>query len=251
MLEDYSCPLQVAKQNLMFPSVPNSPELDALNARVAECDKHHHFYHYKSSWMHLAYANALRAAGNGEAAKKHYKAAIFQDHLNEEAKTALAFPSPLTGEGGAKHRMGVNESDITITPTRLSGDLPRQGGGEKTYDTHITTGAIEALITFEASLGWEKDVSVELCRNGQYEEALKICAARHDAYHHHASASHVARGKWFEDNSYPDLAIADYSKALDLNGKNTGAITSRARVYRAKNNLRLAEEDETRLKALA
>lgn len=202
----------------MHPSVPKSPELDSLNTRVAECDRHHHFYHYKSSWMHLSYADALKAQGHMDEAMKQYKAAWFQDHQNAHANAALS---------------GKDRSALPA------------------YTMHIETGAIEALVTFEASLGWEADTSVALCLGGDFAEALQVCAKRHDAYHHHASGAHLARGTWFEENGLHDLAVADYSKALDLNGKNIDAIRSRARLYRMKDNIRLAEADEAKLKAIA
>jgi predicted negative regulator of RcsB-dependent stress response len=179
-----------------------------FDAALRACDAHHHFYHYKSSWMHLCYGHALRAKGDENSAAVQYKSAIFQDHLNEEAK------------------------------------------GKGTYNTHITTGAIDALSVFETSLGWEEDISVALCKTGEFEAALKVCAARHDRYHHYASDLHKKRGDYYAGAGALDLAIADYSKALDLYGKNRTALRARAAAYRLKDSARLAEADEMQLISL-
>lgn len=212
-------------------SANHSSHLDALNRDVAACDQHHHLYHYKSSHMHLCYGLHLRASGDEAAARKEFEAAVFQDHLNSQAKEAL---SSLQGNAAA-----IQSGSPRST---------RHDGGA--YDTHIQTHAIERLATFEASLGWEPDTSMVRLAVGEYLEALRICNDRHQRYHRHASNAHLSRGRWHEAQGNLDLAIADYSKALDLNSKNQDALHARATLYRLKENPRLAEADEARLKAI-
>lgn len=161
--------------------------LEELDAAVAYSDQHHHFYHYKASYLHLCYAEFLRAQGRLEEARKQYEAAWFQDHQNGWAV-------------GWESRESPHE-----------------------YQAHITSGAIEKLAAFEASLGLAADSSMALCAAEKFEEALAECARRHEHYHHHASGVHVARGDYYMACGEADLALADYSKALDLWRKNPDA----------------------------
>ncbi len=184
--------------------------LETLNTLVAACDAHHHFYHYKSSWLHLCLADTLRQSGDEPGARKHYEAALFQDHLNMQAKNALG--PPPSGEQG-------------------------------NYDSYITSGAIPALAAFEQSLGWEPDTSMVLSEAGAFGEAVRVFAARHDRYHRHASDMHLRRGLYFLRAGETDLAIADFSKALDLHRHNVEALRERAGAYRLKGNERLAQQD--------
>ena len=58
------------------------------------------------------------------------------------------------------------------------------------------------------------------------------------------SAEHLVRGRQWLKQGENDLAISDFTKALDLYRGNTEARIARAQAYRAKGNWRLAEEDE-------
>jgi tetratricopeptide (TPR) repeat protein len=202
----------------------------SCNGQLA-CDRYHHFYHYKSSYQHLMLAQKLNAAGDEEGATKHFKAALFQDHLNEAAKIG--------------HAELVSASISKLHQPELLPDGSRNKFGMTKYDTHITSGAIEALVTYERSLGWEEDASMELCARGKFAEALAISSERHDRYHRHASDEHLKRGKEFLRAGEIDLAIADFSKALDLYRGNKEARAARAGAYRAKGNDALAQQDES------
>lgn len=178
------------------------PTLAELDAMVAGCDRHHYLYHYKSSYQHLCYAEHLRERGELERAGEQYAAAVFQDHQNTFAKDWQARTQPAN------------------------------------YDMHIQSNAIALLAVYEATLGWETDSSMELLVCGQYEKAIAMSSARHDAYHKHASGAHVLRGEYNMQAGELDLAIADFSKALDLWRGNAQATVLRD----ACRDRRLAEE---------
>lgn len=209
--------------------IPASEYLEVLHPRVAACDSMHHYYHYIGSWMHLCYAQHLRQIGDDAGARKQFKAALFQDHLNVVAQAALEAlkrtSSPLGGEGGVR--------------------------GKTTYDTHITSGAVEALRVYEASLGWEPDSSMEWMARDEFAEALHIFGGRHERYHRHASGLHQRRAELFLQMGQADLAINDLTKALDLDRHNQEAMRLRASLYAERGSRQLAEADELRLARLA
>ncbi|MEI7670298.1 MAG: hypothetical protein WCJ33_09475, partial [Pseudomonadota bacterium] len=78
-------------------------------------------------------------------------------------------------------------------------------------------------------------------------EAIRLSQIKHDEYHDFASLEHVKRGRLFYAISEIDLAISDFTKALDLNNKNIEALHERAKCYRIKGNIRMAQEDECRI----
>ncbi len=77
-----------------------------------------------------------------------------------------------------------------------------------------------------------------------FAEAIRLSHVSHDVYHRLASGEHYKRGKAFLLDENFDLAIADFTKALDLHPQNLLARQARAHAYKAKGNIRLSEEDE-------
>jgi tetratricopeptide (TPR) repeat protein len=75
-------------------------------------------------------------------------------------------------------------------------------------------------------------------------ESIKLSHIKHDEYHKLASNIHVQRGIEFMRQEELELAIMDFSKALDLYNNNHEALRQRAKAYRLKGNVRLAENDE-------
>jgi tetratricopeptide (TPR) repeat protein len=76
---------------MMF--LPELPDNDSLQLATCNmqlsalpCDAWHHYYHYQSSAQYLWLAETLRALGKTKEARTAYERALFQDHLNEEAK---------------------------------------------------------------------------------------------------------------------------------------------------------------------
>ncbi len=78
----------------------------------------------------------------------------------------------------------------------------------------------------------------------EFSEAVRLSHIRHDVYHRFASQQHVWRGEKLFDEGHIDLAIADFTKALDLYDGNKDAMKARAVAYYAKGNIRLAQADE-------
>jgi tetratricopeptide (TPR) repeat protein len=96
------------------------------------------------------------------------------------------------------------------------------------------------------------------CRflKGEYEaarddfmEAVRLSHILHDSYHRAASDAHLARGRELLKEGSLDLAINDFTKALDLHRANEQALAARARAYRQKGSIALAEADERSLSA--
>jgi tetratricopeptide (TPR) repeat protein len=77
-----------------------------------------------------------------------------------------------------------------------------------------------------------------------FMEAIRLSHQKHDSYHRAASEEHLQRGRGFLKLGKLDLAINDFTKALDLHRKNKDALAARAQAYRAKGSVQLAEIDE-------
>lgn len=83
-----------------------------------------------------------------------------------------------------------------------------------------------------------------------FAAALAVIVHEHDAYHRQASDLHMQRGQLLCGGENWDLAIADFTKALDLHTGNLKALAERAGAYTKKGSRKMAEEDEERLKKL-
>lgn len=219
------------------------------------CDAYHHYYHYQSSAQYLWLAETLRILGKTNEAIVAYNNAIFQDHFNQEAldgkKQLLAEKSfPLCVPRYDKHPVMDAEFCASI------GELPN--AGTKSHDKAAAAylagnyALILSLISPDTMHGNSRFLLgkcwFHLQRYGKatdnFKEALRISHSYHDRYHHYASTQHFLRGatQFYGDNI--DLAIADFSKALDLNRHNAEARLARARAYKAKGNLRMAQMDD-------
>jgi Tfp pilus assembly protein PilF len=79
-------------------------------------------------------------------------------------------------------------------------------------------------------------------------EAVRASHLAHDAYHRRASDAHLARGQQFLAAGEVELAIQDFTKALDLHRGNKVALAARASAYRLKGSELLAQADEIDIK---
>jgi tetratricopeptide (TPR) repeat protein len=231
--------------------LPVSPLDESLRA----CDRQHHYYHYQSSVQYLWLARTYEALGEYEEARVCYDKAIFQDHWNREAiigkqQGFLGFIEPPTYD---KHPLFdlefCTELGISPTPASLAHD-----------------DAVHAMLRhdYESAIhGFDRAIQVDLTHSNSYfgkgkcaflmqdyilasicfREAIRLSHLAHDGYHRHASDLHAQRARWYERKGEVDLAIADYSKALDLNTRNLEARTSRGLLYQVKGNTRMAEAD--------
>jgi tetratricopeptide (TPR) repeat protein len=221
------------------------------------CDTYHHYYHYQSSAQYLWLAETLRALGRRKEALAAYERAIFQDHFNEEALEGKKDVTRVT-----RHVPRYNKHPFFDLEFRgLIGELPDDA--TKPHDegaTALLAGDIpKALLKLDEAIAaaphhgnsyFTRGKCYYLERNfeavlADFTEAIRLSHRRHDAYHRAASADHLARGREFLKRGEPDLAVSDFTKALDLYRGNKEALKARAEAYRAKGNAKLAEEDET------
>jgi tetratricopeptide (TPR) repeat protein len=233
---------------------------ESLHEAVAQSDARHPHYHYQASWQSLCLAVACDGLGRKEEARAAYKAALFQDHLNRFAREGLAgkrFDAlpPYRGHAGrdADFRAAIGEA--ANESSRL------HDAAAKAFAAGDAAGALALLRTLlarepEHANGWNLKGQIhfaaaepEAAREA-FAEAVKHMAAAHDAYHKRASGMRLMRGQAYARTGELDLAINDFTKALDLHAGNTEALQARAQAYRRKENPRMGEQDELRLAAL-
>lgn len=209
------------------------------------CDQWHHYYHYQASAQYVWLAETLCALGKWEEAKEAYTKAVFQDHQNQEAIEGqkgrrLLAKAPLYD----KHPI----SDIAFCSS--VGQLPAEA-------THIHDEAATFLQSGDVSMAlvlFNKAISTEPMHSNsffgrakcwfalqKYEkaradfaEAVRLSHLHHDAYHRMASGEHVQRGQAFLAAGQIDLAIADFTKALDLYRGNKEALMAKEEAYKRK-----------------
>ena len=222
--------------------------------KILACDLYHHNYHYQSSAQYLWLAQTLVILGRLEEAKFAYEKAIFQDHFNQEALARL------------------NSLDVSNTPPQYDnhplydGEFQASIGEQLNTETILHDKAVnlylqgkidEALQLLEPSKNHSNSYFlIGKCHLSQqnykqaavdFLEAIRLSHLKHDEYHIFASNQHLKRGQEFLANGEIDLAIADFSKSLDLYSKNQEAIRARANAYQIKGNFRLAELDQANL----
>ena len=83
-----------------------------------------------------------------------------------------------------------------------------------------------------------------------FNHAITLSSEQHDAYHQFASVGHMRRGKLSFFLGNRELAINDYTKALDLYPKNVDALLARANCYKGKGNIANAIADYTAVIAI-
>ena len=192
--------------------------------------------------------------GREEEAGSALERSIFQDHFNAEALEAkknaarTAVPNydkhPLLDEPFLK---SIGKQSLAQTSNH---DRAASAFAERDYEKGCS------LLDKAIGSGPPHSNSFFLrgkCRfmQGQYglaqedfSEAIRLSHMEHDAYHRAASEEHFKRGLDYYSREELDLAVSDFTKALDLHRGNKKALEARANAYRAKGNVQLAEADE-------
>jgi tetratricopeptide (TPR) repeat protein len=224
------------------------------------CDAWHHHYHYQSSAQYLWLAETLAALEKPDGAVAAYDKAVFQDHLNVaaiEGKKKVAGRKLQVADvlqhaaSYAKHPLLDAEFCISTggqpdesTPFHdkaagyyLAGDYMRALAILPVDILHGNSRFLRGKCWFRLK-EYEK-----ACED--LSEAVRLSHLRHDAYHRFASRQHFLRGERFLNEGGIDLAIAGFTRALDLHGGNKDARKARAAAYYAKGNIRLAQADES------
>lgn len=231
--------------------LPASPFDEPLRV----CDRQHHYFHYQSSAQYLWLARTYDALGEYEEAKNCYDKAIFQDHLNMEAIEGKQYGHQgiVTPPKYDKHPSRDRDFCAAIGQPVSSVTLVHDQG-VLFMETHQYE---KAFLCFDAAVYESPEHSNSYFGRGKcqfiqqqfvaacsdFREAIRLSHHMHDSYHRNASDLHAQRARWFETQGEMDLAIADYSKALDLFRQNRDVRLSRSALYRKKGNVRMAEED--------
>lgn len=247
--------------------------LEELNKAVTLSDQYHHYYHYQGSYQYTLLAECHAYLDELGEALAAYKKAVFQDHTNPRALMGLKAvennqPLPL---GLPEYtRMVEYDSDLShyiflpgerpLKPEKTH-TAPEENNASSLYDAAIHAinkkDTDKAREYFILTLKLNPEHSKAAFGLGRiafekhaYRDALvwikKACAMlseEHDAYHWTSSFHRLWRGEVYEAMGDADMAIADYSKAIDLQGKNTDAYLARAKAYLAKGNAAAAEAD--------
>lgn len=220
------------------------------------CDAYHHYYHYQSSAQYLWLAETLVILNKICDAEIVYNKAIFQDHFNQAAIDGLnnlEKPKIIAVPVYDKHPIYDAEFCQSIG-RKISLETEVH---DKAVDLYLASKFDEAISLLEQNFEHSNShFLMGKCyfAKQEYENAEKqflyaiaISHKSHNEYHIFASNQHLARGKEFFVSGELDLAIADFSKSLDLYPKNQETIRARANAYQSKGNYQLAELDNANL----
>jgi len=212
--------------------------------KILACDLYHHNYHYQSSAQYLWLAQCWIILGRAEEAKFAYEKAIFQDHFNQEALQGLnSLEASNTTPQYDKHPLYDAEFQESIGEKAPDETILH----DKAVDLYLQGEIDAALQLLEPSKNHSNSYFLRgKCYFSQqnyehsvadFREAIRLSHLKHDEYHICASNQHLKRGQEFLANGEIDLAIADFSKSLDLYSKNQEAIRARENAYQIKANL--------------
>lgn len=211
------------------------------------CDSYHHYYHYQSSTQYLWLARACYLLGADAQAQEAIKKALFQDHFNAEA---LA----IKNKGGIgdiahtydKHPLFDTQFCDSVGRRHDAATVPHDEGVHAVLRGDMAT----AVEKFAQALGASPAHSnshlwMGKCRlamgdatgaKKSFQEAIRLAHLDHDSYHKAASVEHLKRARAFMSRGEFDLAINDYTKALDLDRTNQDATTERTAAQKVRAN---------------
>ena len=170
--------------------------------------------------------------GQKKEAVAAYDKALFQDHFNEAAMAGKERETR-DGERGIrgfkydKHplldgefRMSIGEVPCAVS--RLH-DAGVRGSDIACFNAAIALDPSHSNSYFARGKYWFAEKSYDrACTD--FREAIALSHIKHNDYHRLASGEHLARGKAFLNAGELDLAVNDFTKALDLWPQNQDAI---------------------------
>ncbi len=226
-------------------------------------DLFHHYYHYQASAQYLWLAETCLTLGAHEDAIFAINKALFQDHFNAAAlalKTEISQKNTRSPQAPIYHKHTLTDARFR----ELVGEPPSEATRlhDKGISAYSAGDFTAALAYFDTATAIEPDHSnsyfsrakcffaLQRFERAEHDlrKAIRLSHMRHDHYHRSASAAHLTRGYSFLRQGQIDLAIADFSKALDLWHGSTAAFEARAQAYLQKGNETLANEDRRRAK---
>ena len=209
-----------------------------LGLGALPCDAYHHFYHYQSSAQYTLLARTCFMLGLQDEAKAALTKAIFQDHFNPEALamkaavTANSVPQsydkhPLS-DAAFRASVGLPADEVALLhdsalALRLNGDVE---GAARQFSEALVLAPDHSNSHFGLARCLFAQADYQQAQH-HLQEAVRLSHTAHDAYHRSASAEHVKRARDFAARGENELAINDYTKALDLHRGNTEATQAR------------------------
>ena len=232
---------------------------------ITHIDSYHHHYHFQSSTQYLWLGEVLCILEDYEGAFSAFKHALFQDHLNQYAKAGIAFCTAQregknNGTYEARGMFHYANHPLFDSAFCASVGLPYSDAGRQhdeaarfyqlgdyLYAFHLlnveSSHSNSHLLAGKCLVGLKRYTQAVT----HFNEAIRLSQRMHEEYHRFASDAHLHRGNVAFGRDEPDIAIAEYSKALDLDSHNLEARKARANAYRYKGNSKMAEADETEL----
>ncbi len=225
---------------------------------MLDCDLYHHYYHYQASAQYLWFSVTYLAQNKLTEAEEACTKAIFQDHFNQAAlalknhpENYLQLPLQYT-----KHPESDAEFCQSIGKEPTTSSALHDASLTADFQTALTllNQAIELDPTHSNSYFAKGKLYFSIQDYAQAEidfyQAIQLSHQDHNQYHQTASQAHCQRGKIFLQNNEPELAIADFSKALDLYSKNQEALELRSQLYQSKGETTLAAADLRKISSL-
>lgn len=212
--------------------------VDCFSEAIARSAPYHPLLHFLGSFLHGRLGDACLEMQRYEQAAREYGKAIFQEHENTGALAGRIVACLHLGrkENVEKERSALRKMGL---PVENLGDDPQEWNALRSrfslYDKPICfdwragdDGGVKALFDCGAA---HRDAGRLEDAIAAWSEALRIHGARHDHYHRGASLQHLHRGYAQLRLGELDLAIADFSKAIDLDRNHAPPYLARARCY--------------------
>lgn len=159
-------------------------QLELLSLAAKKSEKFHSFFHFEQSYFHTQLAMSLKSKGQEIEAQTEFEKALFQDHLNIQAKEFLSL-----GNSQVKYRRLFNNFiDYVIFATEEGFDAPDSFG----Y--------------------WRFN-------NNSFEEIISDIKSRHSLYHQEAAKIYYNRSIVFKSLGEEELSKNDIVKAENLDPK--------------------------------
>ena len=264
----------------LFENGHHAHALESFDKAVYLSECYHHFYHYQGSFQYCLLAESHHQLGEWDEAATAYEKSLFQDHTNARALEGVAQlisrDMALLSENYT--RMVEYDHDIP-TLIYLPGQKPvhKEKTQQRLRENKTPSGLYDlgiwyflqgdhenARVAFAECLREDASHSKAVFAMGriahthqQWRDAVawlrhaaRLLAEEHDGYHWTASHHRYMRAGLHMAMNALDMAIADYTKALELQNKNKQAYLARAECYLAKGNVALAEADMRHAKRL-
>lgn len=159
-------------------------QLELLSLAAKKSEKFHSFFHFEQSYFHTQFAVFLKSQGQELEARKEFEKALFQDHLNIQAKEFLSL-----GHSEVKYGRLFNS-----------------------FIDYVRFAAEEELDASHSFGYW-------CFHHDSFEEIIADIKSRHLLYHQEAAKIYYNRSIVFNALGEEELSKNDIIKAENLDAK--------------------------------